>query len=973
MNSISTLSGLLYNQTQTTGLIDSIVDGVLSVFNGLLVTLLQPALWFIYQVIIWVPLQVINALVILFKFFANGFANQIFGGQMHSNGSITYDFNFSSPLGQVMMYVLIIAFMLFFVYWIMGFVGGTAAGELKAIKWPLIMIIVLLITPIVFIIADTLMGALLSGMDGSLPQRLSSDEYYAVADRMMGSNGDFTKLTQISAYTGLGTTLASINASIDIALASINANINSNSFNFGIIQNYLIEAQESINWLTDYLSVGMPRDYGTVNDIINSWPSIGAEGLFLSEDNANAFADVSNNITMFQNYFKILSRNYDNLNNKDCITGWNTLINSFAFNKSTIMDPLLAIKDDIKVMDGNAHLGFFVGSGKSVTTGAHSLLSNVVSGGNGYPSLNSLIWYRDVTPPAEVVKVLYTIITKDQNANNWKEQPGLWSGSVLGSMNALQYVAGGFACWGMILVMYGFTSSAIKRTYYMIGYWIIGFFYLSNGEKNPDAAATWYKSIFGKWAGIIVMYIMFTVAGILVKIIEPAVEQGLLQLGSAGYTYGDMNLLVFFGIIFALEAAYQTAYQISQAYMGEWGARDESFQYQNPLSLLKEGQNLLNSATASAEYYGTGGPAKDAFNKTFGPNGYLEYWKKRKDSRLGREQAKWGRNDRKAAMDKKIKDGRDEGYNFKKSLSSSSKIGEGKKSGEMFKEVNPAKEAQKKQADIYEQNGLQFVFGQGGANGANAGPNGAGAGPAAYATGGTFGPPSGESPAPGGVEPFIPPAGGEPTSLSGAPKNYGVSLPKEVGHDELAQGRVGFAFANYRSKTGPNSVAVSKWYQADTFGGRLANIGRKAVAIVAEVGDKSWDIGARLARKTFIPGVLSGAVGLIGGRSASDNLDRVFGDSSQRIRRAEKNFAKAQNEYFGGKLATSYETPLGQRFALGKVRLLKDRDTGMCRILPPAPPGGGNVYDARLNNTAAQKRHKMGSSRASELGSELLY
>jgi hypothetical protein len=40
----------------------------------------------------------------------------------------------------------------------------------------------------------------------------------------------------------------------------------------------------------------------------------------------------------------------------------------------------------------------------------------------------------------------------------------------------------------MILVIYSFTASAIKRTYYVIGYWMVGFFYLANGVNDSQGA-----------------------------------------------------------------------------------------------------------------------------------------------------------------------------------------------------------------------------------------------------------------------------------------------------------------------------------------------------------------------------------------------------------------------------------------------------------------------------------------------------
>jgi hypothetical protein len=67
-------------------------------------------------------LQVINALIILFKFFATGFSSIIFGGQVNSDGTISYSFDFTSPLGQIFFFVLVLSLVLFFFYFILSFV-----------------------------------------------------------------------------------------------------------------------------------------------------------------------------------------------------------------------------------------------------------------------------------------------------------------------------------------------------------------------------------------------------------------------------------------------------------------------------------------------------------------------------------------------------------------------------------------------------------------------------------------------------------------------------------------------------------------------------------------------------------------------------------------------------------------------------------------------------------------------------------
>jgi hypothetical protein len=71
--------------------------------------------------------------------------------------------------------------------------------------------------------------------------------------------------------------------------------------------------------------------------------------------------------------------------------------------------------------------------------------------------------------------------------------------------------------------------------------------------------------IFGKWFGILVMYILFNLAGVLVSAIQPAIEEGLKN---QSYSLHGINILVSLGLILSVQASYETAYQVSQAYLG---------------------------------------------------------------------------------------------------------------------------------------------------------------------------------------------------------------------------------------------------------------------------------------------------------------------------------------------------------------------------------------------------------------------
>jgi hypothetical protein len=112
--------------------------------------------------------------------------------------------------------------------------------------------------------------------------------------------------------------------------------------------------------------------------------------------------------------------------------------------------------------------------------------------------------------------------------------------------------------------------------------------------------------------------ICFEMSGILVTAIVPVIQAAL---NLPVYSYGGSQVLVILGVILAMEAGFQVGYLIYQKFMGEAGAGAENFKYQAP-TLLSSGNDLFNSALSNAEYYGTGGPIKDAYNKV---SDYKEY------------------------------------------------------------------------------------------------------------------------------------------------------------------------------------------------------------------------------------------------------------------------------------------------------------------------------------------------------------
>jgi hypothetical protein len=136
------------------------------------------------------------------------------------------------------------------------------------------MVLVLTLTPAVLIIADSFMGALLSGMDGTTPRKLSVDDVANLKRFFIsetGSQADFNQLItmQTSCSDVLGT-LNSVKTLIDEAINKINQYSADDDYNFGIIKTYLQYAQDHINTIQTYMNSGMQNDFNSTLSMINS-------------------------------------------------------------------------------------------------------------------------------------------------------------------------------------------------------------------------------------------------------------------------------------------------------------------------------------------------------------------------------------------------------------------------------------------------------------------------------------------------------------------------------------------------------------------------------------------------------------------------------------------------------------------------------------------------------------------------------
>jgi hypothetical protein len=71
--------------------------------------------------LIWAPLQIVNCLMAIFKFFSRGLSSVIFNTTYNKDGSINYQFSLTSQLGYIILFVFIVALMMFFINFLLSF------------------------------------------------------------------------------------------------------------------------------------------------------------------------------------------------------------------------------------------------------------------------------------------------------------------------------------------------------------------------------------------------------------------------------------------------------------------------------------------------------------------------------------------------------------------------------------------------------------------------------------------------------------------------------------------------------------------------------------------------------------------------------------------------------------------------------------------------------------------------------------
>jgi len=938
-----------------TGLVDWIISAVAKVFDWLFQKVLFWLLNLVYEALIYVPLQIINAIAIIFRFFCGGFVNYVFGDGTPIFDPSTGHFNIDvdqwlhSTLGIMVMFTFGVGMIIFFIYLMLSFTNGngqqvdangkvlTGTNRLSYLKWPMFMIGSLFLFPYVIVFVNFFVQELMLFFNGGKAAAFTQDQINALQGNMYGDLGTMKTIGNGSIYDPTDTTFTNPIKFSDIlqrldentrTLLTVLAHQTGDTIPSQIFVTQIKTLEQDITDIQSCITDWTNPNTSSITAVQNILMNLKA-GDYLSSENAQTISNLS--IQMQGLYADINDlpsigttigdSQYDDLWNTlalgtyqtdsfvDVFTGEHVdipLQGQGVALSALFTTPLKSIGDSLtNAVPYDNSLGFF-------TTTCYRLTDSSTV----YLTLSQLPFYQNGMEQFQICGIIYSLITGDPNQANWTQPYG---NGFSKKANVLQWVFGIFSTWYMIIVVYTYTAESIKTIFFVIGYWVIGFVYLGTGIRNEKEAKGWFASIFWKYMGIIIISLCFEFAGVLVNILEPVIKKEL----AGQYSIGGIDILSEVGMILSMEAGFQVGYMIYKRFMDERGAGVTGQSYAAP-TMLSQGKGLLNTAAEGLEYWGTGGPVKDMYNKV---DSYDEYWKGKYDTKLKREGGEWQRAQRITGMAKMKEDLNKNGYDF---------VGSNGSDPGSLKRIT---------------SGNQAVI--------NNPPA-----PAAPAAAGPVIPPA--PPAPGQPGYVAPGAGwanggglgnvggGNVANLAPVPPAAPVLRNINSGSDAaFATAVVPKNFVAYKKADGTYLQGKdNKWYNGGSFGANLKNLGRAAVAGISRGAEAAHDAAAWVGRKAIVGNMVIGAAGLFGGDRARAQAQRVFGSSKHRLSHAEKQFAE-QNAASGG--------------------IAKNTKTGVVTIIPPVAPTNAVYTDNALYNAAGGG--VVGRERSSKLGEggDLLY
>lgn len=663
------------------GFLDGIVKGLGAGFAGLWSHVLTPALAVYYVISFWVPLNIISGIVIIFKFFASSFMANVFGASTNPDGTFSMTasnltFNFSSQLGYIFIFFFIIAIMLFFINFLYNFSTSTAidadgkptkaqSRRLFYLKWPMYMIILLIFTPGIMILVDGTVSLVLRVFDSSSTSvsisaaDINNLKRYIVGD--LSSNDNYAgklygylNTERIIGSETLKSYLLTLKANINTFNVAINARPTPSSNATGTsVSNQdeiyisttaaLEKCTNAINKILQFANTDYTQNINEAKNIVNGLQP----NTYISNENSKKLMAITSVITNFTSSFKELDSAYKTIKDPDTMAEINKLLlkvqaqqnDPQKMTKITAINATLASLETYHAnyIDTNSKLytSFIAKTSPITCINIGDTINNYI----GLSELSSRSSSKGLDNSIPIL--LYQYVTGDPNPNNWQKFPEIFGSSSASEMTVPQYILGGYACFGSLLIIYQYLQATVSRSFYIVTYWVMGWLYLANGIKDPKPAMNWYKQLFGRWLSVIVLYICFSMSCIMLNILKEPIETGLSGKKYALESFKDFNIVAAFGTILALEGLLQMGYTISNTVTQQlWDIKDEKF-VATSSAIFTEGRKMANNMQNSVKAV-----AQTAWNTaTFKPvrsaikSGVEEYhyWMGRQDAEI-----KWG-------------------------------------------------------------------------------------------------------------------------------------------------------------------------------------------------------------------------------------------------------------------------------------------------------------------------------------------
>lgn len=660
------------------GIIETLINVIFDLINGILTdflgdVILRHILPSVYTIVVVIPMQVINLLVAAFKFFSSGMMSLIFNIEFNFSGTGAFyvnNFSLFTPFGYTILFFFVIGMMIFFTNFLFSFTQKTkvdASGtpmsaqvrRFQYLKWPMLMVVMLLVGPVVLCFLDVLVGLLLNRIQGvSRPGITVNDinQSQALMAEITAFRGQFNsyfygQLTTVDEISkeysdlfnvlGSGHIIFNTTAYTSTQLLAMKTQLNNDTLftcltspgnTFGSLPAQLTSLHISYSEIKYIMNNEFEIAYANAIAALQSL----RVGQAVSSDNVAKLRTLQSSITTIYSNMSNISTNIKNISasslaiNKSWQFGQaaiNSLPELLSANAAgaiggpdlgtpalpgsgvdTIGNQLVAVGNSVSQVnyDTVGARQYFNAAQNSIvdTTGDYyklfgsygSSYNKIIYGTSSTSSLNTFILKEDkptmVIPDDQIVRTLYSAITGDKG-ENWSRTDVIYWLDGGERANFVQWIFGVLSIFGMFMIMWNYTSAAMKRTFYLVAYWMVGFLYLSYGITNEQGIKSWFKMFIGKWWCIITLFLLMELVSVIMPIIVTATFDGLSQ--NTSLMYGGINFLAQLGVVFMFETGYQLIYTVWNKYQGSFGAGEEQFQATESF-MMTQGKNGLDSA-----------------------------------------------------------------------------------------------------------------------------------------------------------------------------------------------------------------------------------------------------------------------------------------------------------------------------------------------------------------------------------------